>query len=180
VELQPRCQQNIPTKTIYSNVAPSFSEWMSQPIEVEEGVRLVRTVVSDQSTDVHVNVVNANDHTVTLAKRLPLGRLEEVQLMETGNTSGGTSHAVDGDTTHTESLLQGVDESVDNATRCQLQDLLHQHRDVFSRDEYDLGRATMVKHRINIGNAQPFRQPLRRQPAHLLPIIDGQLQEMQR
>ena len=180
VDLQPRCQQNVPAKTIYSNLAPSFSDWMSQPIEVKKGVRLVRTVVSDQPTDVHVNIVNTNDHTVTLAKGLPLGRLEEVQLMETGSTSPGTSHADDGDTTHIESLLQGVDESVDNATRCKLQDLLYQHKDVFSRDEYDLGRATMVKHRIDTGDARPFRQPLRRQPAHLLPIIDEQLQEMQR
>jgi len=99
VELQPRCQQNVPAKTIYSNLAPSFSDWISQPIEVATGVKLVRTVVSDQPTDVHVNVVNTNDHTVTLPQGLPLGKLEEVQLLGTKNTSSGTSQPIDNDTT---------------------------------------------------------------------------------
>jgi len=73
-----------------------------------------------------------------------------------------------------------VDDSVDDITRGKLEDLLHQHTDVLSRNEYDLGCVTMVKHRIDTGSNRPFRQPLRRQPAHLLPIIDEQLQEMQK
>ena len=143
VELQPRCQQNIPAKTIYSNLAPSFSDWISQPIEVTKGVRLVRTVVSDQPTDVHVNVINTNDQPVTLPQGLPLGRLEEVELMETRHTPSGANPPIDSDTTHVEPLLQEVDDSVDDIARGKLQDLLHQHSDVFSRDEYDLGRATI-------------------------------------
>ena len=180
VELHPRCQQNIPAKTIYSHLAPSFSDWMSQPIEVATGVKLVRTVVSDKPTDVHVKVINTNDHTVTLPQGLPLGNLEEVQLMETRSTSSDTSQLTDDDTSHVDALLQEVDESVDDTTRAQLQNLLHQHRDVFSRNEYDLGRATMVKHRIETGSSRPFRQALRRQPAHMLPLIDEQLREMQK
>ena len=153
---------------------------MSKPTEVATGVKLVRTVVSDRPTDVHVSLINTNDRTVTLPPGLSLGKLEEVQLMETGNTSSSTSQPIDGDTTHVDTLLREIDESVDNSTRCRLQNLLYRHGDVFSRDEYDLGRATMVKHRIDTGINRPFRQPLRRQPAHLLPIIDEQLQEMQR
>jgi len=153
---------------------------MSQPIEVTKGVRLVRTVVSDQPTNVQVNVVNTSDQPVTLPQGLPLGRLEEVQLIETKPAPSDANPPTVGDTTHVDTLLQEVDDSVDDTARGKLHGLLRQHTDVFSRNEYDLGCATMVKHRIDTGSNRPFRQPLRRQPAHLLPIIDEQLQEMQK
>ena len=180
MELYPQCQQNIPAKTIYSTLAPSVSDWMSQPTEVAAGVRVVRTVVSDQPTDVHVYVINTNDHPVTLPKGLSLGKLQDVQLMETKTITSGSNPPPVGDTTHVDALLQEVDESVDDMTRSKQQDSLHRHADVFSRYEYDLGCATIVKHRIDTDSNRPFCQPLRWQPAHLLPTIDKQLQEMQR
>ena len=179
VELQPRSQQNLPAKTVYSNFSPSLSNWISQPIEIAPGVRLARTVVRDRPTDVHVNVVNTNDHTVVLPPDLPLGRLEEAHVEAPVAPSTSSPGTGVNDTRHLDSLLQGVDESVSNDIRRALKRLLERHSSVFSRSEYDLGCATAVKHRIDTGANRPFRQPLRRQPVHLLPMIDEQLQTMQ-
>lgn len=38
------------------------------------------------------------------------------------------------------------------------------YKDVISREEYDLGTFTAIKHSINTGNAKPIRQPARRTP----------------
>lgn len=40
--------------------------------------------------------------------------------------------------------------------------LLCEYEDVFSREEYDLGTFTAIKHSIDTGNAKPIRQPSRR------------------
>lgn len=40
----------------------------------------------------------------------------------------------------------------------------YMYEDVFSREEYDLGTFTAIKHSIDTGNAKPIRQPARRTP----------------
>ena len=45
-----------------------------------------------------------------------------------------------------------------------LADLIKDYEDVFSKDELDLGQATLVKHRILTHPGHPVRQALRRQP----------------
>ena len=41
-------------------------------------------------------------------------------------------------------------------------DLLHQNKDVFSLSEQDLGRANVIGHQIDTGNARPIKQKHRR------------------
>ncbi|VDI48844.1 Hypothetical predicted protein [Mytilus galloprovincialis] len=48
--------------------------------------------------------------------------------------------------------------------RQQLSRLLSQYQNVFSRTDDDIGRTDLVTHRINTGNAVPFRQRSRRMP----------------
>ncbi|KAK3102100.1 hypothetical protein FSP39_008757 [Pinctada imbricata] len=42
--------------------------------------------------------------------------------------------------------------------------LLIKHKDAFARNKTDLGKCAIVKHKINIENSVPIRQPLRRTP----------------
>ena len=49
--------------------------------------------------------------------------------------------------------------------QCQtLTELLCRYEDVFSREEYELGTFTAIKHQIDTGNAKPIRQPARGTP----------------
>ena len=49
--------------------------------------------------------------------------------------------------------------------QCQsLTELLCRYDDVLSREEYDLGTFTAIKHQIDTGNAKPIWQPARRTP----------------
>ena len=49
---------------------------------------------------------------------------------------------------------------------------------MFSKSEFDLGRTKLVRHVINTGDHQPFKQELRRQPIAHLPVIDKAVDDM--
>ena len=49
---------------------------------------------------------------------------------------------------------------------------------MLSKSEFDLGRTTLVKHKIDTGDNKPVRQALRRQPLQYLKEIDRQLDEL--
>lgn len=49
---------------------------------------------------------------------------------------------------------------------------------VFSESDEDLGRTGVVRHKIDTGNAHPIKQPLRRNPVHMNPEIDKQIDDM--
>jgi len=54
------------------------------------------------------------------------------------------------------------------------------HKDVFSQNELDLGRTSLIKHRIDTGNARPVRQGLRRHPQVHLDLIDQEVKKMEK
>ena len=80
-----------------------------------------------------------------------------------------------------ETLMKDVHPSLSETTVAELQKLLMSYQDVFSKSEIDLGLTTIVKHRIDIGEARPFRQQLRRfPPAHVKAIsehVDSMLRQ---
>src|SRR6218665_457805 len=75
-------------------------------------------------------------------------------------------------------LWTEADSEVPQASRDRLKAVLLRHRDAFSLGEWDLGFTDRLQHRIDTGDERPVRQPLRRQPLSLLPVIDEQVQQM--
>jgi len=61
-------------------------------------------------------------------------------------------------------LVDTVDDEVPAEARGRLMQLLIDYCGVFSFDEADLGRTSVIKHSIDTQGARPVRQPLRRQP----------------
>ena len=171
--LQPRCQQTVTAKTVYSNLSPSGMEWATKPFEVEPGVRLARTMVADRPNDVTVQVVNTNHHKVKLPKGASLGRLEEVIPV----AAQCDSVEATADYSHIMELINKTDESLPSDDKDNFRELLQKHSCLISRGEEDLGCATAVKHRIDTGDSRPIRQQLRRQPPHYVAEIDRQLEE---
>ena len=60
----------------------------------------------------------------------------------------------------------------------QVANLLSKYSDVFSKNDSDLGRTEIIKHKIPTGNAQPIKQPPRRVPVHMNAEVDSQITEM--
>ena len=57
-------------------------------------------------------------------------------------------------------------------------DVIRSYEDIFSQNEYDIGRTHLVEHTIDTGDHRPMRQALRRHPIAHLDIIDQQVEEM--
>ena len=60
----------------------------------------------------------------------------------------------------------------------QVANLLSKYSDVFSKNDSDVGRTGIIKHKIPTGNAQPIKQPPRRVPVHMNAEVDSQITEM--
>ena len=52
------------------------------------------------------------------------------------------------------------------------------YADVYSRSDVDLGRCDALSHRIDTGDARPFKEQFRRHPIPRLGFIDDQVDEM--
>lgn len=65
-----------------------------------------------------------------------------------------------------------------NEEKAQLKAVLHEYADVFSKSEYDLGCTSLAEHTIDMGDARPIKQTLRRQPLAHLETIDKQVGDM--
>jgi hypothetical protein len=79
---------------------------------------------------------------------------------------------------HLTALYQRSTELVPVRQHPEIASLLKDYEDVFSRDENDIGRTDLMKHRINTGNANPIRQPPRRAPITKRDEIDRQVENL--
>ena len=61
--------------------------------------------------------------------------------------------------------------------RDNVEKLLKDYADIFSRGEYDIGKTDYVEYKIDTGTHRPIRQPLRRHPFNL-EEIDNKVEEM--
>ena len=75
-------------------------------------------------------------------------------------------------------LVDGVDASVTTEEKGQLREILRRYSDCFSLHEFDLGRTSVVTHRIDTGDSRPVKQVLRRYPIVHLEEIERQVKGM--
>jgi len=77
-----------------------------------------------------------------------------------------------------EELIDKVHSSVTKDERAKLRKILEAYTDCFSMHELDLGRTSVVKHRIDTGDSRPVKQLLRRHPFVHTEEIDRQVRDM--
>ena len=169
-----RCEMDIAGKMLFRKFIAAEG-WMTDASEIKTGVCSARTIVPDQCKDIPVRIVNVMDQPVHLKAGLIVSELQAVEVIEINDPEVTISNSE-----HLNSMLKDVDETVPRDIQDRLQKLVHMYRHVFSKDEYDLGRAKFVQHHINTGQARPFKQTLRRQPDKYLEIIDQQVEMMKK
>ena len=59
-----------------------------------------------------------------------------------------------------------------------VKELVYEYSDIFSRSEFDLGHCAILPHRIDTGDARPFKEQLRCHPIAHLDFIDNQVDQM--
>ena len=64
------------------------------------------------------------------------------------------------------------------ATQLLAKSLLREYADIFSKDDLDLGRTDLTKHKIELTDYTPFKQSYRRIPPHLYDQVKAHLEDM--
>lgn len=115
-----------------------------------------------------------------LRKGKILGTIEDnvdLALLATMQAAGCNSNPMSGTTIPSVPVdLSQSDLTSSEAT--ELHDLLDDFADVFSRGEHDLGRTSLIRHDIPIGDARPKRQRNYRQPYHLRQEVKRQVSNL--
>ena len=175
----PRCSETIlMSKAVFSGnqfgQKKESVEFVSEPRELENGVYVGRALIPHRCTDIPMRVLNPSNRDVVLQRDCTIAELEPVKILESHRMSDCRFSGND----WTQKLLEEVDSDVTAPERNELIGILSEYSDCFSKDEFDLGQTTLVKHRIETGCNPPIRQALRRQPLTHLSEIDRQLTEM--
>jgi len=177
VRIPANTEQNVPVKLVKSTWRSTTSaDWVVHPKQIEENVFTVRVLVPGETRHASVGDVNLSEHTVDLPADTDLGTAEVAIVIpgpvDTGPKSmwskaaGGTTYE------HLQSVVDSLPTELSMEERLEAVELLHQYQDVFSCHEYDLGRTTLVEHKIDTSDARPIKQGLRRQAQTTHTIID--------
>lgn len=79
---------------------------------------------------------------------------------------------------HLTELYERASEGMSSTQKKQIAKLLGKYGNIFAKDETDLGRTGIIKHRIAVDNARPIKQPMRRVPVHMQDEVDRQIDLM--
>jgi hypothetical protein len=126
-----------------------------------------------------VRILNSSGRAISLRKGSTITELETVNIVEPEQDAASLPRE-DSSDRWKEDLIRDSDSDVGEDMREEIRDILGEFSDCFSKTEFDLGRTTLVKHRVDTGDSRPVRQALRRQPLTYLPEIDRQLEELRR
>ena len=79
---------------------------------------------------------------------------------------------------HLEPVIDGFSTNLSGHESSVAKQLVYEYSDVFSQSEFDLGHTAVLPHRIDTGDARPFKEQLRRHPIAHLDFIDNQVEQM--
>ena len=85
---------------------------------------------------------------------------------------------VNADFSHVQCIIDDLPAELTIEQKETVANFVKRYADIFSRNELDLGRTHLIKHRIETANNPPVRETLRRHPDAHLPIIDEHVESM--
>ena len=167
ITIPPTSEMIVPTK--------AEAEWIRwavlQPEETEttlahRGILVGRTLVDLQRGNIPVRLMNLSQQPQHIQKGTPLATCEPVlSVVQTAVEPALTNVSLsDSLPPHVRVLYERAAPNLLPHQRQQLHSLLLDYANLFSQGPQDLGQTDLVKHNIDVGNAQPVRQAPRRLP----------------
>ncbi|XP_023723638.1 uncharacterized protein LOC111873286 [Cryptotermes secundus] len=130
----------------------------SSHVHPPEGIYIARTVVQD-CQEVPVRVLNVTHWDQKLMRGSPLAHCEPVTLVTLPDVG---QHQAQDLSSKLEDVIIMARSHLTNEEFQELKELLAEYADIFAGDNKDYGRTSKVYHRIDMGDALPIQQPLRR------------------
>lgn len=152
------------------------------------GLLMVPSISSVQSNRLHVKVQNLTDHEVHLPGGHSLCELfltASIRSVDSADTSTATCQlsSVGQESTDRQLFLdlfkfESMAPDLERHEADELKDLLWRNQDVFSRDDFDIGRTDIVRHSINLEDNKPFKERFRRIPPAMFAEVKEHLEHM--
>ena len=186
-------QVDVPVRMVLSGLQEPVADWMLEPKQVARGVVVARTLMTGQATMAAAHVINTSVNVHRLRVGQYIGAAEPVEATSEESTTlkvvtsspsqqQGSGEIIDVPAVpdHLREIMETLPPEMSEAERAAVIKFVVGNADSFSKSEFDLGRTSLVKHRIDTGDHRPFKQPLRRHPVAHLPIIDEHVEKMLR
>ena len=145
--------------------------------------RVVAAVTREAT--VPVQVTNIGSQTVTIPPGTEMGTLYSIHedgkgIYDVPSTVAASAQLCTGalDQIMTELKLEAT--VLSETGKASLEQLVTQYSDIFSQGEADIGKTTILQHRIETGDAAPVRQRPRRIPIRLKEEVERQKEKMLR
>ena len=153
-----------------------YDRWKSRLLP-----RIVATVSDDET--IPVQIANIQGSPVTIPPNTEVGIFHTIQedgngMYEVFDRNDTQEHIPTGEWDKVIQDLHIEEAAVSDAGKRVLKRLVTEYRDIFSKNDDDLGKTQILKHHINTGDAQPVRQRPRRIPIRLREEVEAQKSKM--
>jgi len=175
VLLKPREQTMVPARATLNSLQFKPSVTTVEAQKLRPGIYIGRTLIPSDIDKAKVCIVNTLQKPQLLTKGTCLGNLQVANLVEEATTEEKKEEDSE---SVLPKLMGKLPDELDQEERCAIRSLLQKYEDIFSKNEFDIGRTHLVEYHIDTGDHRPIRQPLRRQPLKHLDAIDDNVQEM--
>ncbi len=136
------------------------------------GLKPAKTLLPQHVNNLPVRVINVTPNDISVQEFDEIAAAYPVEIQETKAET-----VVDVDEM-SKKFCDGMSPLVTPEEREQFCNLIKRYKHIFSHSIQDIGCTSLVEHHIRVNTHKPVCQPLRRQPTHLIPEINKQLDEM--
>ena len=150
-------------------------------VEERRGILVGRALVDPREEFMPVRVFNPGQDPVIVYRDMTLGTVEPVKMPEEQEVTDQPQHCrvvAGGSEEATEAVISSLVEGVEEGRQLPLRELLRKHQNAFQMAPGDVGRATLVEHRIRTGDHPPIRQAPRRLAPHRRQLVDTEVDKM--
>ena len=176
VEIPPRSEIVLPAYVRYKGAVHTNGEWATVPKQLAPHLHVARTLLPARALNIPVRLINTGDQKIALSEGTELATVEEVEVRSPPVEDVMNENRVKEKLI--EEMMEKIDEIVSDKDKQEMERLLYEYSDAFSFSDADIGHATACKHNIDVAEAPPARQRLRRQPPAHQAAVDKHVQSM--
>ena len=178
IRIPGRYAMSIPTTVARRTLSDGCDNYIIEPCSFGEGVTLSRLLISSNATDITVPMINLSDREIVLKKGTLLAEANPIESSDILQSFDPSEPILSNDEQHLQAVIDGLPKRLSRTERREAIAFVRSYATLFSKDEYDIGRTSVIQHEINTGQARPFKQQMRRQPPAYEPIIEESMDKM--
>lgn len=165
----------------------SIMNALVQPLQSKhlENILVAKSLVDPSRGYVPIRLANITNHEQIMKQFTCIASCESVELSQDKSVNRGdrvmkvdSCEKIDELPVYLKELKDKSGALLNDDQKCLLDSLLKRHINTFSKTKDDLGRANVIKHKINTGDAHPIKQQPRRLPLTKRDDVDREIQRL--